>query len=105
STPYTPALSLIFGLEQALNLLKEEGLENVYARHTLMKDMTRGAMKALGVPLLTDDSVASRTVTAVKPDAFDPEGLRKSVRNKLDLSLASGQGHLQGARWRNGHKG
>src|SRR5699024_27451 len=69
STPYTPALSLIFGLEQALNLLKEEGLENVYARHTLMKDMTRAAMKALGVPLLTDDSVASPTVTAVKPDA------------------------------------
>src|SRR5699024_11032661 len=78
STPYTPALSLIFGLEPALNLLKEEGLETVYARHTLMKDMTRAAMNALGVPLLTDDSVASPTVTAVKPDAFDPEALRKS---------------------------
>src|SRR5699024_5056151 len=81
---------------QALNLLKEEGLENVYARHTLMKDMTRAAMKALGVPLLTDDSVASPTVTAVKPDAFDPEALRKSVKDNFNLSLAGGQAHLKG---------
>src|SRR5699024_11250450 len=58
TTPYTPALSLIFGLEQELNLLKDEGLENVYARYTLMKDMTHEAIKALGVQLLTDDSVA-----------------------------------------------
>lgn len=105
STPYTPALSLIFGLEQALNLLKEEGLENVYARHTLMKDMTRAAMKALGVPLLTDDSVASPTVTAVKPDAFDPEALRKSVKNNFNLSLAGGQAHLKGEIFRIGHMG
>src|SRR5690625_2301429 len=103
STPYTPALSLIFGLEQALNLLKEEGLENVYARHTLMKDMTRAAMKALGVPLLTDDSVASPTVTAVKPDAFDPEALRKSVKDNFNLSLAGGQAHLKGEIFRIGH--
>lgn len=105
STPYTPALSLIFGLEQALNLLKEEGLENVYARHTLMKDMTRAAMKALGVPLLTDDAVASPTVTAVKPDAFDPEALRKSVKNNFNLSLAGGQAHLKGEIFRIGHMG
>jgi len=105
STPYTPALSLIFGLEQALNLLKEEGLENVYARHTLMKDMTRAAMKALGVPLLTDDSVASPTVTAVKPDAFDPEALRKSVKDNFNLSLAGGQAHLKGEIFRIGHMG
>src|SRR5699024_2064374 len=97
STPYTPALSLIFGLEQALNLLKEEGLENVYARNTLMK--------ALGVPLLTDDSVASPTVTAVKPDAFDPEALRKSVKNNFNLSLAGGQAHLKGEIFRIGHMG
>src|SRR5699024_3705498 len=105
STTYTPSLSLIFCLEQALNLLKEEGLENVYARDTLMKDMTRAAMKALGVPLLTDDSVASPTVTAVKPDAFDPEALRKSVKNNFNLSLAGGQAHLKGEIFRIGHMG
>src|SRR5699024_5512043 len=74
-------------------------------RHTLMKDMTRAAMKALGVPLLTDDSVASPTVTAVKPDAFDPEALRKSVKNNFNLSLAGGQAHLQGEIFRIGHIG
>ncbi len=105
TTPFTPALSLIFGLEQALNLLKEEGLDNVYARHTLMKDMTRAAMKALNIPLLTDDDVASATVTAVKPDSFDPEALRKSVKAKFGLSLAGGQAHLKGQIFRIGHMG
>ncbi|HLR59232.1 MAG TPA: alanine--glyoxylate aminotransferase family protein [Pseudogracilibacillus sp.] len=105
TTPFTPALSLIFGLEQALNLLNEEGLDNVYARHTLMKDMTRAAMKALNVPLLTDDDVASATVTAVKPDSFDPEALRKSVKAKFGLALAGGQAHLKGEIFRIGHMG
>src|SRR5699024_9276994 len=94
-----------FGLEQALNLLKEEGLESVYARHTLMKDMTRAAMKALGVPLLTDDSVASLTVTAVKPDAFYPEALWKSVKDNFNLSLTGGQAHRRGELIRIGHMG
>lgn len=105
TTPFTPALSLIFGLEQALNLLKEEGLDNVYARHTLMKDMTRAAMKALSIPLLTEDDVASATVTAVKPDSFDPEALRKSVKAKFGLTLAGGQAHLKGEIFRIGHMG
>lgn len=105
TTPFTPALSLIFGLEQALNLLNEEGLDNVYARHTLMKDMTRAAMKALNIPLLTEDDVASATVTAVKPDSFDPEALRKSVKAKFGLTLAGGQAHLKGEVFRIGHMG
>lgn len=105
TTPFTPGLSLIFGLEQALNLMNEEGLENVYARHTLMKDMTRAAMKALNVPLLTEDNVASATVTAVKPDTFDAEALRKSVKTKFGLSLAGGQAHLKGEIFRIGHMG
>src|SRR5690625_7852029 len=67
--------------------------------------MTRAAMKALGVPLLTDDSVASPTVTAVKPDAFDPEALRKSVKDNFNLSLAGGQAHLKGEIFRIGHMG
>src|SRR5699024_11690795 len=105
TTPFTPALSLIFGLEQALNLLNEEGLDNVYVRHTLMKDMTRAAMKALNDQLLTYDDVASATVTAVKPDSFDSEALRKSVKAKFGLALAGGQAHLKGEIFRIGHMG
>src|SRR5699024_9338884 len=63
STPFTPALSLLFGLDQVLQLFVEEGLENVYERHQLMMKMTRAAFKALDIPLLTTDESASPTVT------------------------------------------
>ncbi len=105
STPFTPGLSLLFGLEQVLALFAEEGLGNVYKRHSLMRDMTRSAMKALGVPLLTTDEVASPTVTAIKPDDFDGESLRKQVKQDFNLDLAGGQQHLKGKIVRIGHMG
>ncbi|RKQ16653.1 alanine--glyoxylate aminotransferase family protein [Oceanobacillus bengalensis] len=105
STPFTPALSLLFGLEQVLNLFEEEGLENVFARHTLMMNMTRAAMKALDIPLLTSDESASPTVTAVKPSDFDPEMLRKVLKKEFGLSIAGGQQHLKGQIFRIGHMG
>ncbi|NLI69026.1 MAG: alanine--glyoxylate aminotransferase family protein [Bacilli bacterium] len=105
STPFTPALSLLFGLEQALTLMEEEGLENVYARHTLMMEMTRAAIKALNIPLLTTDEFAAPTVTAVKPDNFKADELRKVLKEKFNLSLAGGQQKLKGEIFRIGHMG
>ena len=105
STPFTPAVSLLFGLQQVLNLFDEEGLENVYARHDLMKEMTRAAMKDLNVPLLTKDQDASPTVTAIKPDDFDGEALRKQVKKDFGLDLAGGQQQLKGKIVRIGHMG
>lgn len=105
ATPYTPALSLLFGLEQVLTLLEEEGLENVYKRHEVMRDMTRAAFKALNIPLLTEDQYASPTVTAVKPDDFDAEALRSAVKEQFNLTLAGGQQHLKGSIFRIGHMG
>ncbi|RLL46769.1 alanine--glyoxylate aminotransferase family protein [Oceanobacillus piezotolerans] len=105
STPFTPALSLLFGLQQVLNLFEEEGLEEVYRRHSLMKDMTRAAIKALGIPLLTNDEAASPTVTAVKPEDFDAEALRKVLKKEFGLSIAGGQQHLKGRIFRIGHMG
>lgn len=104
-TPYTPALSIMYGLEQALQLLEDEGLENVYARHALMKDMVRSAMTALKIPLLTSDEDASETVTACKPDTFKSEDLRKILKNQFNLSIAGGQQHLAGEIFRIGHMG
>lgn len=104
-TPYTPALSIMYGLEQALNLLEDEGLENVYARHKLMKEMVRGAFKALNLPLLTTDENASETVTAVKPEHFKAEDLRKILKEQFNLSIAGGQQHLAGHIFRVGHMG
>lgn len=105
TTPFTPALSLLFGLEQVLNLFEEEGLEEVYKRHALMMNMTRAAFKALGIPLLTSDKDGSPTVTAVKPDDFDAEDLRKALKQEFGLSIAGGQQHLTGKILRIGHMG
>ena len=105
TTPFTPALSLLFGLEQVLNLLETEGLENVYARHELMKNMTRAAFKALDIPLLTTDEDASPTVTAVQPEDFDAEEFRKILKNEFAISIAGGQQHLTGKIFRIGHMG
>jgi aspartate aminotransferase-like enzyme len=105
TTPFTPALSILFGLQQVLVLLEEEGLENVYARHDLMMKMTRAAFKAHGVPLLTDDAAASPTVTAVKPDDFDPEVFRKVMKSEFALELAGGQQELAKKIFRIGHMG
>lgn len=105
STPFTPGLSLIMGLEQVLTLFEEEGLEKVYERHRLMRDMVRGAMKALNIPLLTADEVASPTVTAIQPEDFDGELLRKQVKNDFNLDLAGGQQRLKGKIVRIGHMG
>ncbi|GEN30779.1 aspartate aminotransferase-like enzyme [Cerasibacillus quisquiliarum] len=105
STPYTPALSLLFGLEQVLNLMNEEGLDEVYKRHLLMKNMTRHAFKALDLPLLTSDKDASPTVTAVKPVDFSADDLRQIAKKEFGMSLAGGQQHLKGKIFRVGHMG
>lgn len=105
STPFTPGLSLLFGLEQALTLLEEEGLQEVYRRHQMMMEMTRGAFKALEIPLLTVDKDASPTVTAIRPEDFDAEALRKQVKQEFGLAMAGGQQHLKGKIFRIGHMG
>lgn len=105
STPFTPGLSLLMGLREVLNILMEEGLENVYARHLLMKQMVRGALKALNIPLLVSDQDASPTVTAFEAKDFDGEALRRIVKDEFGLILAGGQKHLQGKIVRLGHMG
>ncbi|MEK4758857.1 alanine--glyoxylate aminotransferase family protein [Viridibacillus sp. FSL E2-0187] len=105
TTPFTPALSLLFGLEQVLKNLEAEGFEEVYKRHALMRDMTRAAFKALDIPLFTTDADASPTVTAVKPVDFDAEAFRKVLKTDFNLSVAGGQQHLKGQIFRVGHMG
>lgn len=106
TTPYTPAVSLVFGLEEVVTMLDEEGLPQVFARHELMKNMTRAAMRALGLPLMTEDAYASPTVTSVDPgDLFDAEELRKILRTKYNVIIAGGQQHLKGRIFRIGHMG
>ena len=105
STPFTPGVSLLFGLDQALTLMEQEGLEEVYKRHEIMKEMTRAAIKALNIPLLTTDAYAAPTVTAIKPDRFEADHLRKIVKKEFGLALAGGQQQLKGEIFRIGHMG
>ncbi|MFC7319877.1 pyridoxal-phosphate-dependent aminotransferase family protein [Halobacillus campisalis] len=104
-TPFTPALSLLFGLQEVLSLIEEEGLDKVHERHQIMKEMTRAAFRALNVPLLVSEEDASSTVTSVRPQTFKAEQFRKIANEEFGLMTAGGQGHLKGEIFRVGHMG
>ncbi|MGE5552591.1 MAG: pyridoxal-phosphate-dependent aminotransferase family protein [Betaproteobacteria bacterium] len=106
TTPYTPAVSLYFGLETALALLFEEGLENSFRRHDLMKRMVRRAIRALGLSLMAEDAWASATVTGVwGPEGIAPDELRSTLKKRYGVVLAGGQKDLTGKIFRIGHMG
>jgi alanine-glyoxylate transaminase/serine-glyoxylate transaminase/serine-pyruvate transaminase len=105
--PYTPATNLLFGLREALRMLREEGLPNVFARHRRLADATRRAVTAWGLDLFArDPSERSDTVTAVLlPDGQDAEAVRRVALERFDLSLGAGLGKLKGRVFRIGHLG
>ncbi|MBU4532989.1 MAG: alanine--glyoxylate aminotransferase family protein [Eubacteriales bacterium] len=106
NTAYTPAVSLFFGLEAATDLILEEGLENVFARHRLLARATREAAKALGLRLLMPEECASPLVTAViSPEGVDVGDLRKLLLDKYGVLFAGGQGELSGRIFRIAHMG
>jgi len=105
-TPYTPAVSLIYAMHEALKVIMEEGLNNRIKRHKLAAEATRNAIKALGLELFPDESVSSTTVTAVRlPEGVTDGELRGTMRNKYHVELAGGQDHLKGKIFRIGHMG
>ncbi|MBI5399839.1 alanine--glyoxylate aminotransferase family protein [Candidatus Saganbacteria bacterium] len=102
----TPPESLIFGMREGLRMLKEEGKENVFARHKFNRDLCRTAAKALGLKLLADDAHASPAVTAISPPAgIDGEEVRKLMREDFNVEVAPGQGELKSKIFRIGHLG
>ena len=106
NTAYTPAVSLFFGLEAALDLILEEGLDNVIKRHKLLARACREGVKALGLKLFPAEENDSDTVTAVAgDDRYDPEQLRKVLRTKYGVTFAGGQKDLKGKIFRIGHMG
>lgn len=105
-TPYTPSVSLIYALFEALKIVKEEGLENRVTRHETAAEATRNAVKALDLEIFPEESVSSTTVTAVKmPEGVSDADLRGTMRNKYKVELAGGQDHLKGNIFRIGHMG
>lgn len=105
-TPWTPAVSLYFALDVALDMLEAEGWEAVYARHQVCADLTRHGVRRLGLTLVADEQFASNTVTAVRmPDGVDVSLLRKTLREQFATVVGGGQGQLSGKIIRIGHMG
>ncbi len=105
TTAYTPAVSLIIGLQQVIRTLREEGLENIFARHRLLATATREGMKGFGLELLPKTS-PSDAVTAVKaPEGFDGQQIYKRLRERHGITAAGGQDHLKGRIFRISHMG
>lgn len=104
--PYTPATSLLFGLEEAVEILLEEGMDQVWARHQNNAAQVRDKIKDLGLKLMAEDSWASNTVTAVyMPEGIAYKDLAKLMKDKYHIVIAGGLGKLQGQVFRIGHLG
>ena len=105
SNPYTPAVNLVFALDESLKMMKAEGLKNIFARHNRHKLAMSNAVKTLNLSLFADEKYLSPAITAIKTDEIDAEEFRKEIKNKYDILLAGGQDHLKGKIFRVGHLG
>ena len=105
--PYTPATVLLFGLAEALQMLEEEGLENVFRRHARLAEACRRAVRGLGLEILCRNPAEhSNTLTAVvMPEGFDSDELIRRAYATLQLSLGVGLGAVKGRVFRIGHLG
>ena len=105
--PYTPATNLLYGLDAALDMLLDEGLENVFARHTRLGEATRRAVGGWGLEILCEnpDEYSDSLTAVLMPDGHDADALRKIILEAFDMSLGTGLGKVQGQVFRIGHLG
>jgi aspartate aminotransferase-like enzyme len=105
-TPYTPPVSIFFGLDVSLEMMRAEGREAIFARHQAVADLTRARARELGLELLADPAFASNTVTAIKvPAGIEVKALRKALREQERVIIGGGQEQLEGKVVRVGHLG
>ncbi len=105
-TPATPPLTLLYAFDAALQLIEEEGLEQVWDRHRALGHLTRTGLMEIGLELFADPAYASDTVTAFRPPAGTTAGaLIDAMRRDFGIELQNGQAHLADALVRVGHMG
>lgn len=105
-TPYTPAISVIYAVEEALEYFNEVGVDAIVADHYKRRDLVRAGLSAMGLKLIADDAIASPAVTAVEcPQGIDPAELRNLLREKYNIIIAGGQGKFSATTFRVGHLG
>jgi len=105
TTAYTPAVSLIIGLNAALKMIKEEGLENTFKRHNRLARASRAAGAALGLKPVAPDSPSDAATGVFVPEGIDGGKLVKYLRDEMGVTLAGGQDHLKGKILRIAHLG
>lgn len=105
SHPFTPPVNMYYALQVSLEMMKKEGLENIFARHQRHMNATRAAMKALNLPLFAADQASSPAITAIAPVNVDAEQIRAIIKKRFDIIMAGGQDHLKGKIFRIGHLG
>jgi len=105
SNPFTPSVNLMFALDEALKMMKEEGLENIFKKHERHKLAISEAAKKLNLKLFANEKSLSPSITAIETKNFDAESFRKTIQVKYGIQLAGGQDHLKGKIFRVGHLG
>jgi len=105
--PYTPPTNLMFGLREALAMLREEGLANVFARHDRHAEATRAAVRAWGLEIVCEDprEYSSSMTAAFMPEGYSSDDLRRVILEQFDMSLGTGLSKLAGRVFRIGHLG
>jgi len=105
--PYTPATGLLYGLDEALTMLEEEGMAQVFARHDRFAAATRAAVHGWGLEVLALDprEYSSVLTTILMPEGHDADALRAVILDNFDMSLGQGLGKLKGRVFRIGHLG
>ena len=104
NAPFTPPVSLVAGLDVALGILLDQGLDAVFERHVRLGRACREGAKAMGLELFSPDDDRSAVVTAIRaPDGIDATELVRSLRDRFGITIANGQGVLKGKIFRIGH--
>lgn len=105
--PYTPATNLLYGLSEAIAMLLEEGLENVFARHARHGSATRAAVAAWGLEIVcrNPDEFSGSLTAVLVPDGHSADALRQTILDNYDMSLGTGLGRLADKAFRIGHLG
>lgn len=104
STPFTAPVSLIIGLRETLAMIREEGLEAIFARHERLAEACRAGITAMGLELFSK-APAPNLTAAVVPEGVDGGALVKTLRDEYGLTIAGGQEHLKGKIFRISHMG
>lgn len=105
-SPFTPAISTMLALSESLEMIKEEGLENIWKRHIVFGRAVRAAVKAIGLKLFSPDDDSSAAATAIyPPEGVDPKEISTMMRVEYGITIAGGQGKVKGKIFRIGHCG